>query len=451
MTNIFLSYRRDDAGGHAGRLSDRLAARFGAERVFMDVQDIQPGQNFEHAIEQTLARCDHMLAVVGPRWLQILDARQASGEDFVRHELAVALARGTTVIPVLVGGAKMPAHDQLPADLAAFGRCQAVDVRDDRFDEDAARLVTFLADGVNAADVTMFGRRAPRRTLVGALAVLVVALVGGWLMWPTGAPERAGAPDAASTPEPAPEPTIDGEWIAEVQKAGQPPFRIRLTLVRSGAQIIGSVRYPTGEGTILDGKYADGRITFHTSHVPQFASEPATIRIQASVEGDLLRLTTADDGGIATGVARRAPAAPGRGVATSLAPPARALPSLSYGTWTLRNARDEEGKNWSNSVLQITSQEEAPDGLILRGQFTWRLDSVLMGTEAISGRYVERTRQVILEGSAVTDAPHGGRERLAVGSYSAIVAADERSLLKGRWGSTAQNEPGFAGEWEAVR
>ena len=74
-------------------------ARFGSERVFMDVSDIQPGQNFEQAIERTLARCDHLLAVIGPQWLTSLTARQATGEDFVRSEIAAALSRGTTVIP----------------------------------------------------------------------------------------------------------------------------------------------------------------------------------------------------------------------------------------------------------------------------------------------------------------------------------------------------------------
>ena len=52
MTNLFISYRRDDSGGHAGRLCDRLIARFGADCIFMDVQDIQPGQNFQQAIEK---------------------------------------------------------------------------------------------------------------------------------------------------------------------------------------------------------------------------------------------------------------------------------------------------------------------------------------------------------------------------------------------------------------
>src|SRR5215510_12349085 len=85
VTNVFISYRRDDASGHAGRLSGRLVARLGASRVFMDVQDIQPGQNFAQAIDRTLAQCDHVLAVIGPRWLEMIRARVSSGEDFVRH------------------------------------------------------------------------------------------------------------------------------------------------------------------------------------------------------------------------------------------------------------------------------------------------------------------------------------------------------------------------------
>ena len=436
MTNLFISYRRDDAGGHAGRLSDRLIARFGAERIFMDVQDIQPGQNFQQAIEATLANCDHVLAVIGPRWVDILKARQALGEDFVRHEVGAALARGATVIPVLVGGAKMPSANQLPAELATFGRCQAVEIRDDRFDEDAARLVTFLAAGSDAGAVNVMGMRVPRLALV-TLAAVMVALIAGGIFWTFSARTSGNGQPALQTTA-----AIDGDWIAELQKSGQPPFRIRMTLALAGDQIIGSVSYPTGEGPILDGRYTDGQLTFHTSHVPQFETQPATIRFQARVDGDLIRITLADDAGVATGVAHRAVAASA----------ARAMPSLSYGTWTLRNARDEEGKDWSNSVLQFTAQEETPDGLRLNGRFTWRLNNVLMGTEEISGRYIERTRQIILEGSTVADADHPGlRERLAVGSYSAVLAPDERQLAQGRWGSTAQNEPGFAGEWEALR
>jgi hypothetical protein len=310
MTSVFISYRRDDASGHAGRLSDRLVARFGAERVFMDVYDVHPGENFEQAIERTLSRCHHLIAVIGPRWLSSFAARQASGEDFVRSEIASALSRGMTVIPVLVGGAEMPSAAQLPADLAALARCQAVIVQDHTFDDDAKRLVRFLAEGVEASDVPILGRRVSRRTLSVSLGLAAVALAGTWWLWPVRGPGRLETPSAAQTPAVA-EPDIDGTWIAELQKAGQPPYRIRLTLARSGTQVIGSVAYPTGEATILDGQYVNGRMTFHTSHVPQFEATPATIRLQAQVDGDVIRLTTADDGGVASGEARRvAPARP---------------------------------------------------------------------------------------------------------------------------------------------
>src|SRR5262249_4344642 len=194
----------------------------------------------------------------------------------------------------------------------------------------------------------------------------------------------------------------------------------------------------------------DGHMTFHTEHTPEFASEPATIRTDARLEGDTLKITTIDDDGTATGMATRS-AAQGANEADAAPAPPRALPSLAYGTWTLRVARDDDGKSWANSVLQFTSQEETPDGLSFQGRFTWRLDNVLIGTEEFSGRYVERTRQLIFEGSSVTNANPNGSLRLALGSYSAILTSDERTLEKGRWGSTAQNEPGYAGEWEAVR
>ena len=198
----------------------------------------------------------------------------------------------------------MPSAVQLPAELAALARCQAVIVQDHTFDDDAERLVSFLADGTEASDAPILGRRVSRGTLSASLGLAAVALAGVWWLWPVRAPGRLDTPSTAQVPI-AGEPDIDGSWIAELQKAGQPPYRIRLTLARSGTQVIGTVTYPTGDATILDGQYDKGRMTFHTSHVPQFESTAATIRFQAQVDGDLIRLTTADDGGVATGSARR--------------------------------------------------------------------------------------------------------------------------------------------------
>lgn len=145
MTSLFISYRRDDGAGHAGRLYDRLSARFGDEQVFIDHYDLLPGQDFPSAIESHLARADVVLALIGPRWVEARDARGqlrlAQADDFVRRELLAALASGKHVIPVLIGGARMPSAAELPAELAALSRLQAWELRDARFDDDLNALL----------------------------------------------------------------------------------------------------------------------------------------------------------------------------------------------------------------------------------------------------------------------------------------------------------------------
>ncbi len=122
-----------------------------------------------------------------------------------------------------------------------------------------------------------------------------------------------------------------------------------------------------------------------------------------------------------------------------------ALPYLAYGSWTLRNAIDEDGVDWSNSVLKFTSQEPSPEGLRLRGTFTWRRYDELMGTEDVAGYYIAATRQLLFEGEVISNPAD-----LAVGSYSAYLSADERKLTDGTWGSSAI-DPGRPGSWEATR
>lgn len=317
MANIFISYRRDDAGGHAGRVCDRLTARFGSDRVFMDIQDIQPGQDFAQSIRDTIARCECVLAIIGPRWLESVRERSPGGEDFVVQEIVSALTRRITVIPVLVGGAGMPAAAQLPPALAALAHRNAVEIRDERFEDDVARLAEFLATtvapvGGGGPAVTpvvvpvaaSWNRRLWLTAACVALAVIVAA-AGVTLFRIPG----AVSPQALAPTEPVaavgPAAVISGSWLAEMRKEGQPPFRIRLTLSQTGADVMGTVRYPTGDGQIHDG-VLDGRtLTFYTSHTPQFDSAPAVIRFQAEIAGDEIRLTSSDANGLATGTARR--------------------------------------------------------------------------------------------------------------------------------------------------
>src|SRR5688572_13650961 len=234
MAGIFISYRREDSGGHAGRLCDRLTARFGNARVFMDLQDIAPGQNFAQSIDEMIARCACVVAVIGPRWIEAIQRRAPGAEDFVQHEIAAALRRDITVIPVLVGGARIPPAEHLPPALSALRYRNAFEVRDERFDDDVARL----GDAINAAGVSDHstppdtGRRsrvAGRAPLI-AVAGLVAVVAAAYVLLRPAETETILAPVAPAR-------ALDGEWIAEIQKEGQPPFSIRLTFVTAGESI----------------------------------------------------------------------------------------------------------------------------------------------------------------------------------------------------------------------
>lgn len=187
---IFLSYRRDDAQAHAGRLFDWLARQFGRDRIFLDTDKIAPGDDFPRVLDERLAASDVVLAVVGPRWASIADAegrrRLEQDDDFVRREIVGALARGKRVVPVLVGGARMPAEPDLPAPLRAFAARNAVAVGDASFERDFDVLV----DAVLARPRNFARRELDRlqrlvfvakRTAVVAPLVVAVLLLAVWM------------------------------------------------------------------------------------------------------------------------------------------------------------------------------------------------------------------------------------------------------------------------------
>jgi hypothetical protein len=180
MADLFISYRSDDSRSATGRLADRLQAEFGAERVFRDLDSIAPGRDFEAALDLASASARVLLAVVGPRWIGDADAagrrRLDDPQDWVRREIETALAAGVPVIPVLVEGACMPGADALPASLAAFARCQAVELSDARWAEDTRRLVQTLRErhGIDPGDTAAPASPAAQ---VGAVWFDLVELV----------------------------------------------------------------------------------------------------------------------------------------------------------------------------------------------------------------------------------------------------------------------------------
>ena len=147
VVRVFLSYRRDDTQHLTGRVADRLQQRFG--EVFMDSDTIQPGADFTDAIRQAVARCDVLLAIIGPGWASAADNRGRrrldDPDDWIVHEIQTALQRNIRVIPVLVDGARMPRPSDLPANLGPLSSRQYVSVRHESFSSDVERLMVAIA------------------------------------------------------------------------------------------------------------------------------------------------------------------------------------------------------------------------------------------------------------------------------------------------------------------
>jgi hypothetical protein len=159
---VFISYRRDDAGGWAGRMEDDLADRFGSERVFRDIK-IPAGVDYEQHIEQVLDACHVVVVVIGPEWATLKNEdgtlRLAQPDDLLRREIERALARrDVEVIPVLVQRARMPAARDLPPELRALARRQAIELSDSRWNHDMGQLIAQLCEvleGTTAVNATL--------------------------------------------------------------------------------------------------------------------------------------------------------------------------------------------------------------------------------------------------------------------------------------------------------
>jgi hypothetical protein len=155
MRAIFISYRREDSEGHAGRLFRDLCERFGKGVVFMDVAGIEPGRDFRRVIDQQVASCGVLLAIIGKDWLTVADERGQrrldDPIDFVRIETATALKRDIPVVPILVHGARIPRPEQLPEDLKELAYRNSVELTHARWESDVQVLIKALLPYVDAA------------------------------------------------------------------------------------------------------------------------------------------------------------------------------------------------------------------------------------------------------------------------------------------------------------
>jgi len=150
---VFISYRRDESAGYAGRIADSFEEHFGEGIIFRDIDSLEPGLDFAEAIERALESSEVLIAVIGKNWLTATDAagqkRLENPDDYVRTEIATALKRHIRVIPLLIQGAAMPSATDLPDDLAPLSRRNAFEIHDSSWRDDIQRLVTTLERAIN--------------------------------------------------------------------------------------------------------------------------------------------------------------------------------------------------------------------------------------------------------------------------------------------------------------
>ena len=145
MPEVFVSYRRADEPLATALLAEKLAADFGRDVVFHDVDSLVPGRPWAEGLTEALASSAVLVAVIGPGWLDA-PGRDGDGraldrpDDWVRREIVAALGRDLPVIPVLLEDTPRPSADRLPDDLRPLAGIQDVRVRHRDLPADLERL-----------------------------------------------------------------------------------------------------------------------------------------------------------------------------------------------------------------------------------------------------------------------------------------------------------------------
>lgn len=286
-SGIFVSYRRADSAGWAGRLVADLGRRVSPDSIFIHVSTIDVGHDFVAAIESALSSCRVVLVVIGPYWLAPAadggEPRLFEDDDVVHLEISRALALpGVQVIPVLVGDAPLPGADELPEDLAPLSRRQAFELSDSRWDHDVDRLVRVLSKaGAGAARQAWL---KPRYVYPAIASAIVFAALLAWNdRRERPAPSANETTDAsvAAIPHETVETSSSNAPAAQSVQSGKPPGK-----TKQGAGVPAATK-PQVAVTIQGawaGEFVSGRSNRRSREMFTFEVEGAAVHGQNWLE-----------------------------------------------------------------------------------------------------------------------------------------------------------------------
>lgn len=299
MPGVFISYRRDDQPGFAGRLADSLGSVFGEDMVFRDSEDIQPGQDFVEVIERHLQTVSVMLVMIGPNWLTASRngiRRLDEPADFVRREIEAGLESGKPLIPVLVSAAAMPTATDLPSTIAALARHQAITLSDTHWAADMERLADILRPLLPAQRPLL--RRKPIWPMAGlGVIALVLLLLALNLPWP-------GTPTDQSTLQPDPATSdmaqrLSGRWAAQVMYDWGVMHEEVFDLRVENTEIRGTASYLRLARIVEQGRLQADRVGFTTRSQEVQDDTPREVihRYSGTLRADELHVRLESSGG----------------------------------------------------------------------------------------------------------------------------------------------------------
>ena len=139
--SVFISYRHEDTAAWAAHVGGLLRVDLGIENVFVDSEDLWPGEELPVELEGRIRRSDVTLVLIG----QLFDgadgaAPLAAEDDWVRRQIRLALAARHDVVPVVFGGADMPSS--LPDDIALLDDLHRIDVNRQEFEHCYQSILT---------------------------------------------------------------------------------------------------------------------------------------------------------------------------------------------------------------------------------------------------------------------------------------------------------------------
>ncbi|WP_314220434.1 toll/interleukin-1 receptor domain-containing protein [Streptomyces zaehneri] len=152
--SLFINFRRADTGSVGPHLDTALRHEFGAQAVFRDQRSLPEGLDYRKQLERGVRKCDLLLAVMGSRWASVRDGADRrfidDEQDWVRREIALALADETPVIPVLIDDARLPSASELPDEIRLLTHHQACYFRPHQEHIDLPPLVAAICRAVPA-------------------------------------------------------------------------------------------------------------------------------------------------------------------------------------------------------------------------------------------------------------------------------------------------------------